>query len=136
MERRSLRAVFSDALAIPDACRQMRRASKGVRSSVRVDTETFQLDLSQAGHEARPLDAQATEVDVALSRDTLCALLGADLTLEEALLTDQLLLRGQPQDLLAVGEALACFLKGMLRVSSSDSLLQELLAQQVAEASE
>jgi hypothetical protein len=140
MQRRPLHAVLGSALAAveseaPEACQHMRQVANGVRSSVHVDEECFQLDLASAGREIATLGDCLPQVEIALSRDTFHALLGAELTLEEALLSDRLLLRGQHESLLALGEALAWFLRGMLRTSSADSLWEELQAQRIAEAS-
>jgi hypothetical protein len=94
--------------------------AEGVR--LEVESTPFVVRFGARSHSLEPAPA-AGAVDVRSDRETLLALLDAELTLLEAIESDRLHIQGETDAVLRFEQALGAFLEGAVRAPSFPALL-------------
>lgn len=123
--------VLEDSLE--DAYLEVVREIGGRTVRIRVDEEVVfirgleaRIALSRQEHPA--------EVEVETTRAALLRLLGGEVTLEEVLVQDELLLQGKLDDVLAYNAALQAFFRGAVRAPAFPILLDAYVGEPRGEA--
>ncbi|HTQ06918.1 MAG TPA: hypothetical protein VMI54_23835 [Polyangiaceae bacterium] len=120
-----LEAVRTVRSEQPDIHHALCRKLHGRAVRLTIGVESLVLGVPYVELEACEL---APQVELACTRATLVALLDARVTLLEALLSDQLLLKGAPLELVRFHDALLLFLAGAARSPSMPALLSCFLS--------
>jgi len=99
------------------------------KRSVRLDVEGKVLDLrlGSGGHQLAAREGTAA-IELRTSRDLVVALVEARTSLLTALESDDLLLRGAPEDLIALHDALVAYVRAAVRSYSMPRLLEAFLS--------
>jgi hypothetical protein len=105
-----------------ELCRKL--AGRALRLTIGLET----LVLGVPRDELEPCTL-APEVELACTRATLCALLDGQVTLLEALLADQLTLKGASVELVRFHDALLLFVAGAARSPGMPAQLSSFLSQ-------
>lgn len=121
----SLDAIADEA---PAAYRVLQRALGNRAVSICVDGERMRLDMTGTRHVLRRVD-DACAVDLVTDSPTLVRLLEARCTLVGLAMDGPLFLRGAPEDLAALHDALLAFVHGAARSLSVSKLLNTYLTQ-------
>jgi len=122
--RRSLEALERE---LPDVGQRLAACLESLAVSVQVDDETMvvrsdgrRVSCDEAGG--------AAAVAVRTGRSTLLALIDGGTTLTDAVLSDGVLLRGDPADLVRFHDALWLYMQGAVRAPSMPDLLRAFRA--------
>jgi hypothetical protein len=126
MAATSMQAIVTDALAsvrrdCPEAHRAMTRALGDRQVQVRVDHELFTIRLNQSG-----TIRSSAVIELHSTARALYDVLRGDLDALAAILSDEIVMKGDADDLVATGDAGLHLTKGALRCAARDSLLERL----------
>jgi hypothetical protein len=122
--RRSLDALARER---PDVARRLAAEIGPLAVAIEVDGD--RALLSSDGRTVRcDQDARDAAVDVRADLTTLLALIDGETSLEDAVLAERVLLRGDAPDLARFHDALWLYLQGAVRAPSFPALLAELRA--------
>jgi len=119
-------ALEQVAVEVPEADRRIRSAVGQLVAAVQIGGESFALMLGDAEPRVAAGAAAGSDIVLELSDETFDALLAGRVSLHDAIRDELVLARGEADALLSLGEALAWFLKGVLRLSRADELLDGL----------
>lgn len=116
-------AVFEDALAVlatehPPAYAAMTAALGARRFELEVEDEAFMLDVGTT--------LEARVISIATDVATLEAVIDGELAVLDAILADRIEIYASPDDLIAVSDAMKCFMQGALRCISMPAVLDRL----------
>jgi hypothetical protein len=111
-------------LQAPGAYVALWQRLRGVELGISVDGERLVMVSTRRGLQVR-MAMKAPALALATRRATLCALLAGQGSLLDAVLADQVVLRGSVDELVVVDEALALYLNGAVRSSGFPALFRE-----------
>jgi hypothetical protein len=113
------------AREMPRSHARLCAAMRGRCVAFTVDGPPVLLSFAEGGSAVGPVAGAAPEIESALSKQTIFDLLDAEISLEEAVLSDRFLLRAPVRDLEVFFQALQLYLRGAVRCPSLPDLLEE-----------
>ncbi len=129
--RRHLARTLGQGLArvereLPHADYRIREANGAVTARVQIGAQSFLLLLAAPRQRVVDDDHRNVDVETKMSLATFDALLDGRLNLYQAIIGGVIFARGTAAALLALGDALAWFVTGVLCSDAADELLDDL----------